>query len=89
MPLDLTGLGDVAGELVVGDDTDELVVDGVLDDLDEDEPHPANMIAAETINASPAAGTRGPISNPPIESRAVLCGRGRLTWPQCGRADSS
>ena len=64
LPRDLTGPADVADALAVGDATDELVVAGVLDDLDEDEPHPASTIAAETANASPAAALRGPISNP-------------------------
>ena len=64
MPRDLTGAGDVADELVAGDATDELGVAGVLDDLDEDEPHPASTIAAETANASPAAVIRGPSTNP-------------------------
>jgi hypothetical protein len=64
LPRDPTGPGDVADALVVGDASDELVVAGVLDDSDEDEPHPASTIAAETANASPAAVIRGPSTNP-------------------------
>ncbi len=64
LPLALTVPGDVADKLAVDDAADELVADGVLDELDEEEPHAASRIAAQTVNTSPGAVVRGPISNP-------------------------